>query len=286
MVIPAEALQTSIRTRIKSVLTRNTHAGQFFLDLASTNYNSQGILLLRTPFIGYRLLVTGPKALQEILVTKPYDFEKPPQVRNFLRQVLGDGLVVVEGEQHEFQRKHVMPAFSFRHIKDLYPMMWQKAAAVTGIIETVLRESRAPAFQDDNYIGTIEVGEWASTATLDIIGVAGLGHEFNAMKNADDPLVSDYHELLRPDPERFLFFLAWAMGPQKLVARLPWKLNTTFKERTASLRNICRSLVRDKRAAIKTGSDEHFDILSLLIKSGDFSDEDLCDQLLTYLAAG
>lgn len=269
-----------------AVFNRNSHVGQLFLDLASNNYNSQGVLLLRTPIVGYRLLVTGPKALQELLVTRSYDFEKPPQIRGFLRQVLGDGLVVVEGEQHKFQRKHVMPAFSFRHIKDLYPMMWQKAVAVTKIIETELRESLTPAFQDDNYIGTIEVGEWASKATLDIIGIAGLGHEFNAMKNADDPLVDDYHELLRPDPERFVFFLAWAMGPQKLVARLPWKLNTTFKERTASLRNICRSLVKGKRAAIKTGTDEHFDILSLLIKSGDFSDDDLCDQLLTFLAAG
>jgi cytochrome P450 len=55
---------------------------------------------------------------------------------------------------------------------------------------------------------------------------------------------------------------------------------------TASLDNICRDLIRDKRQAIIQKGDDHFDILSLLIKSGDFDDEVLKDQLLTFLAAG
>lgn len=52
------------------------------------------------------------------------------------------------------------------------------------------------------------------------------------------------------------------------------------------LRTICRGLVIEKREAIKTNADDHFDILSILIKSNDFSDDALVDQLLTFLAAG
>lgn len=44
-------------------------------------------------------------------------------------------------------------------------------------------------------------------------------------------------------------------------------------------------MVREKRETMQSG-EQHFDILSLLIKSNDFSDDELVDQLLTFLAAG
>ena len=251
--------------------------GENFLKWASESVNTEGVLLLRSPFGFDALLATGPKALQEILVANTYDWEKPSRVRNFLRHVLGDGLVIVEGDQHKFQRKHVKPAFGFRQIKDLYPMMWKKAIAVTQAISEDIKTDRT---------GSIEIGNWANKVTLDIIGIAGLGREFNVMKNSDDPLVQDYEQLLEPTFEKFLYFIARTWGPDRLVTKLPWKLNRIFKQSTTSLRNITRQLVRDKREAMKIGADEHFDILSLLIKTGDFSDDDLSDQLLTFLAAG
>lgn len=78
---------------------------------------NDGILLLRSFFHRNRLLVTKPNALADILVANAYDFQKPLRIRNFLRHVLGDGLIIVEGEPHKFQRKHLMPAFSFRHVR-------------------------------------------------------------------------------------------------------------------------------------------------------------------------
>ena len=179
-----------------------------------------------------------------------------------------------------------MPAFSFRHIKDLYPMMWRKALIFTESIDAELRDSADPTLEKEGFAGSTEINSWASKVTLDIIGVAGLGTELNTMKNSDNELVHDYEELLEPHPEKLLFFLAYAFGPQKLIAKLPWKLNEIFRQTTSSLRRITRQMVRDKREAIKIGADEHFDILSLLIQSNDFSDEDIPDQLLTFLAAG
>lgn len=44
--------------------------------------------------------------------------------------------------------------------------------------------------------------------------------------------------------------------------------------------------MRERREAIKNKGDDHFDVLSLLIESNDFSDAELIDQLLTVLAAG
>ncbi|KAG6990200.1 Cytochrome P450 monooxygenase FUM15 [Fusarium oxysporum f. sp. conglutinans] len=45
-------------------------------------------------------------------------------------------------------------------------------------------------------------------------------------------------------------------------------------------------MLKEKKAAIMEKQDNHFDDLSLLIKSNNFSDEAIKDQLLTLLAAG
>ncbi|KAF4549281.1 Cytochrome P450-like protein 36 [Elsinoe fawcettii] len=257
--------------------TVSMRRGENFLRWASEPVNTEGVLLLRSALGNDALIATGPKALQEILVTNTYDWEKPGRVRNFLRHVLGDGLIIVEGEQHKFQRKHVKPAFGFRQIKELYPMMWKKALAVTEAIDQDIASNR---------VGSTEINSWASKVTLDIIGIAGLGREFNTLKNSDDPLVHTYESLLEPSFEKFLYFIARTLGPDKLVAKSPWRMNEVFRNNTSSLRRITQELVRDKRQVMKTGGDKHFDILSLLINSGDFSDDDLSDQLLTFLAAG
>lgn len=59
--------------------------------------------LLRYYLVGNleRVLCTSPKSLSEILVTKVYDFEKPELVRQSLRRITGDGILLAEGEEHK-----------------------------------------------------------------------------------------------------------------------------------------------------------------------------------------
>jgi cytochrome P450 len=167
-------------------------------------------------------------------------------------------------------------------------MMWRKAVTLTETITFELEQQMPPGPTGDEKAisGTTEINAWASKVTLDIIGVAGLGQEFNVLRNSDHQLVRDYEELLEPTVEKLLFFLTSAYISPKYVKLLPWGLNEVFKRTTTSLSNMCSEFVRNKRQAMKAGSDDHFDILSLLIKSNDFSDKELSDQLLTFLAAG
>lgn len=52
-----------------------------------------------------------------------------------------------------------------------------------------------------------------------------------------------------------------------------------------TLRGACRQLIQERRE-LKASEKEGLDILSLLIKSNNFADDMLVDQLLTFLAAG
>lgn len=62
---------------------------------------NDGLIKYLNVFNDERLLVTSPKALMEVLTTKNYDFKKPSMVRNGLGQILGDGILLAEGEEHK-----------------------------------------------------------------------------------------------------------------------------------------------------------------------------------------
>jgi len=82
------------------------------------------------------------------------------------------------------------------------------------------------------------------------------------------------------------YFAVNLLLPYWLVQLLPWKMNQLILEATRALRNSCRNLVAEKKAAMEKQSTEQIDILSVLMKSGAFTDDGLVDQLLTFLAAG
>jgi cytochrome P450 len=242
---------------------------------------NDGLLRFRGLFNVNSLVITDPKGLAEVLVTRTYDFEKPVQLRNFLRRIIGDGLIIVEGDVHRFQRKHAMPAFSFRHIKDLYPIFNDKANALT----QRLSQEVAGKLQPGQDSAVIEINHWANLVTMDIIGMAAMGRDFQSLRNTDDPLIKLYEELLEPTGEKQLLFVAMVFLPA-LTRLLPWKTAKRVDYITENLTNICIKLVRDKKEAMKTETANHKDILSLLIRSNNFSDQQLVDQLLTFLAAG
>ena len=47
------------------------------------------------------LVITSPEFIKEILQTNAYDFRKMANVQNFMKVLLGDGLLTVDGEEHK-----------------------------------------------------------------------------------------------------------------------------------------------------------------------------------------
>ncbi|KAI1359098.1 cytochrome P450 [Xylaria arbuscula] len=261
----------------RTLIEKDRPGGDLFLELIK-KYPDQEILNL-TAF-DYQVVVTKPRLLPDLLVHRPYDFIKPPKLSGLLRHVLGDGLIMVEGDQHKFLRKNSMPAFSFRHIKDLYPMIWNKSNLMCEVLKEALETG------EGRDTGAVDLANWTSRVTLDIIGVAGMGREFNMLKKAEDPILGIYEQLLEPAPEKLLFAMSSILLGLNFVRLLPWRMNSLFRYLTSSLSDFCMPMIQEKKDAILESKDDHFDILSLLIKSGNFTDLQLRDQLLTFLAAG
>ncbi|PGH14326.1 hypothetical protein AJ79_03148 [Helicocarpus griseus UAMH5409] len=229
-----------------------------------------------------RILPISPKALSEVLVSKCYDFEKPRQVRFGLGRVLGEGILFEEGDVHKRQRRLLNPAFSFRHVKDLYPIFWKKGVEMIKAIERSLEES-----SDDPK--TIRISDWASRATLDIIGLAGMDHDFDSVNNPTNRLNKEYRKIFSSPGRlgKLLQFLSLVVSPP-ILGKLPMKRNRDINEGAKYVRSVCQQMVQEKREKMEMEKKEtrSVDILSIAMESGGFTDDELVSQMMTFLAAG
>ncbi|KAJ5776303.1 uncharacterized protein N7511_001314 [Penicillium nucicola] len=230
-----------------------------------------------------RLFLTSPKSLGELLVTKNYDFEKPEMIRESLRRITGDGVLLAEGDEHKTQRKNLMPAFAYRHIKNLYPVFWAKSIEMVKMIEQDL--NARPSTSDN----VVQVSNWASRATLDIIGIAGMDHDFDSLQDPDNTLNKSYRQIMLTPPTwlRLVFVFSFLIGYPGLSRRFPSNWNTEIMKSGEVIRSVARQMIRQKKAKMEDPAAETgIDIVSVALSSGTFDEENLVDQCMTFLGAG
>ncbi|KAG8631122.1 hypothetical protein KVT40_000262 [Elsinoe batatas] len=229
-----------------------------------------------------RVLVTSPKAIAEVLVTKNYEFIKPKLVREGLGRILGVGILLAEGDEHKRQRKALSPAFAFRHVKDLYQTFWDKSNELVERISYDIAHRPADYGHANN---VVEVGDYTSRATLDIIGTAGLGQDFGSIADPNNTLSQHYKTIFQPP--RFARYLQMAsvVLPGWFMRNIPLKRNYEIMAARKYIRETCQQLIDNKRAKMKRCRND-FDILSVAMESGGFTDEELINQTMTFLVAG
>ncbi|QIX01681.1 hypothetical protein AMS68_007198 [Peltaster fructicola] len=223
---------------------------------------------------GPTLIPASADALRDLLNTNSYDFEKSWGVRAFLSRALGFGLILSEGAEHKRQRKALTPAFNIRKIRELYGLMWEK----TNVLLTELGK-QAP--------GTVDVTDWASRLTLDIIGPTAIGKDFNSLQTEGHPVAKAFEELLEPRLDALILLGAHWVIPEYILRRVPVKVNWDIDRITTFLRKECRQFVVDKHKELLDGKKiADTDILGAIMQTGDFTDDLLVDEMLTFLAAG
>lgn len=176
-------------------LRRNLNGHAELYRTWSEQIPNDGIIRYLDMFNAEILVPVSPKVLAEVLVQRPYEFIKPPGLVTGLGKILGVGVFLAEGEEHKKQRKDLLPAFAFRHIKELYPIFWMKSGE---LVQQLILHGQAGYRGDDKPGASVDVKDWASRATLDIIGLAGLGRDFNAIKDPDNELICTYKKIFSP----------------------------------------------------------------------------------------
>ncbi|RAQ58065.1 cytochrome P450 monooxygenase [Aspergillus flavus] len=251
---------------------------------------NEGLIHFRDIVNRSYLLATNHQALLDIMSTNTYDFEKPWRARDFLACIIGFGLILSEGSAHKKQRRALTPSFNVKNIRALYSLMWEKTGLLMDELEKQIKQNPMDGTNAQSGEGKIEMSVWASRLTLDIIGPAAMGRDFRSLHNPENKVADSFLAILEPTKEKMAFLAVNFALPQWFARRIPWRLNKVINDETGFLRDLCRDIVHEKRASITatkaTAKELEADILGTMMLGGDFTDDELIDQMLTFLAAG
>jgi cytochrome P450 len=229
---------------------------------------------------------TSSPAIHHIL-SNTNIYVKPELDRKILQNILGDGLLIAEGDTHKRQRKVLNPAFTTGNIRDIVPIFLEKGDNLVNILSEQLKSQTAEG---------IEVFQFLCRCTLDIIGSAGysnllftadvgFGYEFNSLRNPDETFANAYMTILSQLDWTVKFNIATVYFP--FLRKLPFPRVLKASAARKVIVEYATKLVRDKEVKSTRGKD----ILTLLIAEnrnaqGRLAEVELVDQCMTFLLAG
>ncbi|GBE88427.1 cytochrome P450 [Sparassis crispa] len=243
-----------------------------------------------------RLFTMDMRALNHVL-SHSMNYEKPEHTRFNLSQVLGSGLLVVEGEQHRQQRRIMNPAFGPAQVRELTEIFLEKARELRDVWSDKIAASSGSA--------RINVIEGLSQMTLDSIGLAGFNYEFHALNPHGKP--NELYEafnfvfsnLASNRYPVFQLLRSWV----PIFRRIPTEMSKRTDAAQAKMKEIGMQLLAQKKEALLKAAqagkeDERLggrDLLTLLLKanmaidipeSQRLTDADVLAQVPTFLVAG
>ncbi|KZT65611.1 cytochrome P450 [Daedalea quercina L-15889] len=245
------------------------------------------------------LYTIDTRAVNHIL-SHSVDYWKPSKVRYATAQLVGTGLVYVEGDQHRQQRRVKNPGFGPSQIRDLTGIFVQKSIELANFWKDLISKTGEPA--------RIEVLDGLSRMTLDVIGLAGFNYHFDALsvngkRNELNAAFSVIFGKASNAPSIF-GFLRFLFPPLRYIP-LP-QARRVAKARKI-MHRVGMQLIREKKAEA-TGVNIHGDkmdskhadlqsrdLLTLLTRANmdpeipenqRLSDEEILAQVPTFLVAG
>ncbi|KAH9852216.1 cytochrome P450 [Lenzites betulinus] len=123
------------------------------------------------------IIVAADHAAVQHIFQKSEDYVKSPAFRPPVANVLGKGLVWAEGEDHQNQRRIIAPAFSSEAIKGMADDISECSEKLESRLTNHVLSAGGAA--------TVNITEFTSTCTLDIIGRVAFGHDFKAGESTE-----------------------------------------------------------------------------------------------------
>ncbi|KII83030.1 hypothetical protein PLICRDRAFT_494881, partial [Plicaturopsis crispa FD-325 SS-3] len=237
-------------------------------------------------FNGNTLLVADPVAIKAILTDGPdaYAFHKPPFNRQTNQRMLGKGVIWAEGDDHKKQRRLLSPAFTNPATNQMSPAFYQAASDLKSAWHDLAASSSSKEI-------VLNVGDWMSRAALDVIGVAGFQHRFQAVISATKESSSITHGLSKAfgAPPSFNMFLSL-----NLAKSFPFFFNyaplKAIRSQRASKASIDAVAAKILANAEQSEAKDDKSVLSIILKErkkgNGLTDAEIIDNFATMITAG
>ncbi len=221
------------------------------------------------------ILLSHPKLIEEVLVTKSTSFIKSKDYRNELG-FLGNGLISSEGSFWLRQRRLAQPAFHRKRVASYGETMVNYAERLLTSWQASAERGAVRDVNEDMVNLTLEI----VAKTLFHVDIADGAHEIS------DALDVFMHNTRTDKP-------LWQM----LIPRgVPTPANVRFKRANEEMDRLVYDLIEERRRDYEAGGPEgnsdKGDLMSMLMETEDadtgerMTDKQLRDELLTILMAG
>ncbi|SJX64432.1 related to Cytochrome P450 [Sporisorium reilianum f. sp. reilianum] len=252
----------------------------FQRELGTSVYVYRGI------FYSPRLFLADAKAMLHMLsAANSYNYEKPSSTRLVLKNFLGEGVLVAEGDVHKRQRKILQPAFNVGAIRELNPIFMRysrdlvdkigqmvdlsshpKSGGADGVTTPFVAQSSYSLAASKPGAPVLDIGWWCTRAALDIIGDAGFGYHFESLKidvdpsvvveRAGDVLGNAFNTLfkltLKIDLTRFLQLYLSNFRLLRWVDRIPNQRKRATEDAYGKLEEVSMQIVNRKKSEIRS----------------------------------
>jgi cytochrome P450 len=209
-------------------------------------------------------LVSHPDHIQEVLSTQSQNFMKGTGLQ-WAKRLLGDGLIVSEGDTHHRQRRMIQPSFHRQRIATYAEAMVQCASK--------LQES----WKDKQ---ELNMSDQMMRLTLQVVGKTLLNVDMEEQITEISLALTECINVLKK--RLFWPYTAW-------VEALPIPSNLRMDRASRRLKGIVEGIIREHK---KIGGDQ-MDLLSTLLASRDseqdgtgMTDEQVRDEAINLLLAG
>ncbi|MFC7233860.1 cytochrome P450 [Halosegnis marinus] len=207
-------------------------------------------------------MLANPRDIEEVLVAGERAYSKPVFGDDAVQELLGNGLLLSEGEFWREQRRRAQPAFHPGRIADMADMM----------VEHTERH-----IADWEAGDVVDIREEMATLTVGIIADAMFDADLDSdtverVQTALEPLGTRFE----PDAVRFLT-PSWVPTPE----------NRRFQGAIDTLEEVLADIVSQRRAdGVNEDDDDLLAIMLRATEAGEIDDSVLRDELMTMLLAG
>ncbi len=209
------------------------------------------------------VLVTSKDLVKEITVKHAKDFEKSPNLRQYMKPILGNGLLTAANDFHKRQRKIMAPVFQHKRLGHF-------AEVMAGCAETIQARWADGA--------RINVGHEMMELTLWIVGKTLFGAD----------LLGEAKEL----GEAMTEGIEYGNEQYSAMIHIPFDWPTPGNERARQAVNRLNETMYRMINEARNAKEERNDLLAMLVaaqdedEGGTLSDEQLRDECITLFAAG
>ncbi|KAK6074247.1 cytochrome P450 [Seiridium cupressi] len=249
------------------------------------------------------LVCNSLNSYKDVLQTNCYSFKKPGTWRKITGMITGQGLLVLEFDEHRAHRKMVAGPFSAPSTRKLEPVFQEKAKEVAELFDRAITAGNGK-------IGKVNVTDTFTKFTLDIVGRTVLGKDLNNLRSTS--FASEGGK--STDDGEYTFYQAYgsifsqgALGNALLFANgfvpvrwLPLKANRNFLYGTSWLNNVLGDLIRTRIAEITTSTSsknvdslESRDLMTFIVEESmpggpaeGLSEENFLGHILQFMGAG